>query len=83
MLDRLMSKDWVVYAKACLGYTEQVVDYLARYTHRIAISDQRIRRIENGKVTFDYKDYAHKGKTMPSTFRNCRNSVGLKLPVSA
>ena len=62
MLDTLMSKEWVVYAKACLGRAEQVVDYLARYTHRIAISDHRIRRVENGQVTFDYKDTAHNGK---------------------
>ena len=62
ILDTLMSKDWAVYAKACLGRAEQVVDYLSRYTHRIAISDQRIRRIENGQITFDYKDTAHNGK---------------------
>ena len=62
ILDTLMSKDWSVYAKACLGRAEQVVDYLARYTHRIAISDHRIRRVENGQVTFDYKDTAHNGK---------------------
>ncbi len=63
ILDTVMGKDWVVYAKACLGRPEQVVDYLARYTHRIAISDQRIRCIENGQVTFDVKDTAHQGKT--------------------
>jgi Putative transposase/Transposase zinc-binding domain len=63
MLNTLMSKDWAVYAKACLGRTEQVVDYLSRYTHRIAISDHRIRRIADGRVTFDYKDYAHRGKS--------------------
>lgn len=63
VLDTLMSKEWVVYAKACLGQSEHVVDYLARYTHRIAISDQRIRCIENGKVTFDYRDTARSGTT--------------------
>ncbi len=67
MLNTLMSKDWVVYAKACLGSTEQVVDYLSRYTHRIAISDHRIRRIDAGQVTFDYKDNARGGKTKQMT----------------
>lgn len=67
VLDTLMSKDWVVYAKACLGRTEQVVDYLSRYTHRIAISDHRIRRIADGKVTFDYKDTARRGANKQMT----------------
>lgn len=63
VLDTLMRKDWVVYAKACLGRAAQVVDYLSRYTHRIAISDHRIRRIADGQVTFEYKDTAHRGKS--------------------
>jgi hypothetical protein len=67
MLDTLMSKDWVVYAKACLGRAEQVVDYLSRYTHRIALSDHRINRLENGQVTFNYKDTAHNGKARQMT----------------
>lgn len=67
VLDTLMSKDWVVYAKACLGRTEQVVDYLSRYTHRIAISDHRIKRIADGKVTFDYKDTAQRGANKQMT----------------
>ena len=62
-----MSKDWVVYAKACLGRAEQVVDYLSRYTHRIALSDHRINRLENGQVTFNYKDTAHNGKARQMT----------------
>jgi len=51
--------DWVVYAKPPFGGPEQVLKYLARYTHRVAISNHRLRRMEDGKVTFAYKDYAH------------------------
>lgn len=57
VLDRLMRQDWVVYAKACLGRTEQVIDYLARYTHRIALSDARLVGVREGKVGLRYIDY--------------------------
>jgi hypothetical protein len=57
ILDRLMQKDWVVYSKHCLDRTQSIVKYLARYSHRIAISDQRIIGIENDQVYFRYKDY--------------------------
>jgi hypothetical protein len=63
MLDCMMGKEWVVYAKACVGSADQVVDYLSRYTHRIAISDHRIRRIADGQVTFDIKATAGRGTT--------------------
>jgi hypothetical protein len=49
-------KEWVVYAKEPFGSPEQVLKYLARYTHRVAISDSRILRIEGDTVTFSYKD---------------------------
>jgi hypothetical protein len=54
----LYSKEWVVYAKRPFGGPKQVIEYLGRYTHKIAISNHRIKNIENGKVTFSYKDYA-------------------------
>lgn len=57
VLDRLMAKDWVVYTKHCLGHTETVVAYLARYTHRIAITNARLLGIDHGQVTFRIKDY--------------------------
>ncbi len=57
VLDRLMQKDWVVYSKHCLDRSQSIVEYLARYSHRIAISDQRIIGIENDQVYFRYKDY--------------------------
>ena len=53
---RLWAKDWVVYSKEPFGGPEQVLDYLGRYTHRVAISNHRIVNVENGKVTFQYRD---------------------------
>jgi hypothetical protein len=50
--------EWVVYAKPPFGGPPQVLKYLARYTHRVAISNQRILAFENDQVTFLWKDYA-------------------------
>ena len=55
----LHDKDWMVYAKPPFGSPDCVLKYLARYTHRVAISNRRLIRMENGKVTFAWKDYAH------------------------
>lgn len=55
-LDHLYSKDWVVYAKKSFGGAMQVVEYLGRYTHRVAISNYRILKIENDEVYFKYRD---------------------------
>jgi hypothetical protein len=62
----LSRKAWVVYAKPPTGGPEQVLKYLARYTHRVAISNARLRNIEDGQVTFAYQDYAdgQKPKTL-------------------
>jgi hypothetical protein len=49
---------WVVYAKPPFGGPEQVLKYLARYTHRVAISNRRLLSMEDGRVTFEWKDYA-------------------------
>jgi len=56
-LETLMQTEWVVYSKACVSRTDTVVAYLARYSHRIAISDRRILGIEDDQVSFRYKDY--------------------------
>ncbi|MFQ5700119.1 MAG: IS91 family transposase [Myxococcota bacterium] len=56
-LDALAATDWVVYAKPPFGGPGQVLKYLARYTHRVAISNSRLVSIENGQVTFRWKDY--------------------------
>ncbi len=57
MLNRLMQQEWVVYSKDCLNHTHSIVGYLARYSHRIAISDQRILAQDADTVSFSYKDY--------------------------
>lgn len=53
----LRKKKWVVYAKKPFAGPQQVLDYVGRYTHRVAISNNRILNIEGGQVTFRYKDY--------------------------
>jgi len=59
-------RKWVVYAKRPFGGPEQVLKYLARYTHRVAISNSRLVSLEAGRVTFEWKDYAdgNQRKTM-------------------
>jgi hypothetical protein len=66
LVDKLRGTEWVVYAKAPFGGPEQVLKYLARYTHRVAISNHRLIKLEDDKVLFHYKDYAddHAQKTM-------------------
>jgi hypothetical protein len=54
--------EWVVYAKPPFGGPEQVLKYLARYTHRVAISNHRLIGLEGGQVEFLWKDYADEGK---------------------
>jgi hypothetical protein len=61
-LRMLFRNDWVVYAKRPFGGPQYVLQYLARYTHRVAISNHRITQIADGQVTFRWKDYAHRGK---------------------
>ena len=55
----LARMEWVVYAKPPFGGPERVLDYLGRYTHRIAISNNRLIELKDGEVTFTYKDYKH------------------------
>jgi hypothetical protein len=55
---KLYHKKWVVYCKPPFNGIDGVLQYLSRYTHRIAISNNRILKVENGKVTFLWRDYA-------------------------
>jgi Putative transposase/Transposase zinc-binding domain len=66
LVETLKEKNWVVYAKPPFGGPEVVLKYLARYTHRVAISNYRLIAIEDGKVHFYWKDYAdgNQQKTM-------------------
>jgi hypothetical protein len=57
MLNALMATDWVVYSKPCITRTETVVDYLGRYSHRIALSDWRLLDFTDGAVALAYQDY--------------------------
>ena len=61
-LRSLFRQDWVVYAKPPFGGPQHVLHYLARYTHRVAISKHRLIAFADGKVTFRWKDYAHGSK---------------------
>ena len=51
--------EWVVYAKPPFGGPRQVLEYLGRYTHRVAISNQRLLSLQDGQVSFRWKDYRH------------------------
>ena len=61
-LRQLYRQDWVVYAKPPFGGPEHVLHYLARYTHRVAISNHRLLSVSASEVSFRWKDYAHGGK---------------------
>jgi Putative transposase len=62
-LGQLQTRAWVVYAKPPWGGPEQVLKYLSRYTHRVAIANQRLVFVGKGVVRFRYKDYAAEGAT--------------------
>jgi hypothetical protein len=62
LLTKLRSTDWVVYAKPPFGGPEQVLAYLGRYTHRVAIGNHRLLSLADGKVRFRWRDYAHGNK---------------------
>lgn len=61
-LDQLSAKSWIVFAKEPFSGPETVVKYLARYTHRVAISNERLIRMEGDDVVFRYKDYQRGGQ---------------------
>ncbi len=66
-LRTLFREDWVVYAKRPFGGPEHVLHYLARYTHRVAISNHRLVDLTDTHVTFLWKDYAHGSKRRTMT----------------
>ena len=61
-LSPLYKKDWIVYAKPPWNGAQNALKYLARYTHRVAIANSRLQSIDNGQVSFTYKDYRHQRK---------------------
>ena len=62
LLRRLHRQDWVVDARPAFGGPMQVLRYLGRYTHRVAISNHRLLAFDGERITFRWKDYAHDGK---------------------
>jgi predicted RNA-binding Zn-ribbon protein involved in translation (DUF1610 family) len=67
LLRGLHRQDWVVYAKPAFGGPRQVLRYLGRYTHRVAISNHRLLSFDGERVTFRWKDYAHGSRTRQMT----------------
>jgi len=63
----LYSKNWIIYAKQPFIGPDQVIEYLGRYSHKIAISNHRILNVSEGKITFSYKDYRQNGATKTMT----------------
>ena len=63
----LCQKEWVVYAKAPFRGPHHLLQYLARYTHRVAISNHRLISFDDQSVTFRWKDYAHGNKKRKMT----------------
>ncbi len=61
-LDSLYKKDWIVFSKATFKCADHVIKYLGRYTHRVAISDFRIKSTSNNEVSFSYHDNKDGGK---------------------
>jgi hypothetical protein len=66
-LQDLYNKDWVTYCKPPFGNTGKVIQYLSRYTHRVAISNNRILALQDDKVTFSWRDYADHNKVKQMT----------------
>lgn len=66
-LDNAWGKDWVVFCEPSLAKAEHVVKYLGQYTHRVAITNNRILSIDEHTVTFLHKDYADKARQKPIT----------------
>jgi hypothetical protein len=65
----LRETEWVVYAKRPFAGPEPVLDYVGRYTHRVAISNNRLLDMAEGTVTFRYKDYRHDARQKKMTLQ--------------
>jgi hypothetical protein len=67
LINRLWKKDWVVYSKKPFAGPEKVLEYLGRYTHKVAISNHRIVSVDNSMVTFIYRDRRDSDKVKKNT----------------
>ena len=70
LIESLFAKQWVVYAKRPFGGPQQVIGYLGRYTHKVAISNHRIVGVDESQVSFRYKDYKAAGAKSQMTLSN-------------
>nr|WP_317197138.1 transposase [Empedobacter stercoris] len=70
VLQSLFEKNWVVYAKRPFGGPKQVIEYLGRYTHKVAISNHRLKNVTATQVTFQYKDYRNNGQNKQMVLPN-------------
>jgi len=59
LIEQMRRREWVVYAKRPMGGPAQVLSYLGRYTHRVALTNDRLIKVEEGQVSFRWKDYRH------------------------
>jgi hypothetical protein len=71
LLSLMAAKDWVVYSQPPFGGPEKVLEYLSRYTHRVAISNHRLRNLTDGKVTFTYRDRRDGNRSKELTITAC------------
>ena len=62
VINQAWGKNWVVFSEPSFGNAQHVIKYLGQYTHRVAISNQRIQKIDNNRVSFYYKDYKDQSK---------------------
>ena len=69
LIQTLRNKQWITYSKQPFGGPEQVLEYLGRYTHRVAITNNRIVSIEGGEVTFSYRDRGDENKVKEITIK--------------
>ena len=70
LIDQLFTKNWVVYGKRPFGGPKSVIEYLGRYTHKVAISNHRIKEVTDHEVRFGYKDYRKEGQKKEMTLSN-------------
>ena len=67
LLNEVWKKPWVVHCEPPFGNAQQIIKYLGQYSHRVAISNHRIKNIDDSGVTFFYKDYKDDSKVKPTT----------------
>jgi hypothetical protein len=70
LINALFQKEWVVFAKRPFGHPKAVLEYLGRYTHKVAISNHRILNIDTQKTTFSYKDYRQGAQKLEMSLDN-------------